>query len=331
MTSLLWEHSDGLRDQLAWGGMAALVVTAVRLAMPLPLQWAILPWLADTTTAASDTALIGAVSFACLMVVLGAADHFERVYFARFAIGAVRNMRKAATRNLLKGKERRRGEAVARLIGDTARVKQGLKGFLVHVAVKGLLLLGTALAIFLLVDVVLGSMFLAMVLLVVVVTYSGAQAVYRSSSRQRSKEGKLAEGVLTLIKLSKDSAKTDRTAAKEIARKLNKKSSKSEARTTILVGRLTWFAHSAFGVFVLCSLLYGSSAINGGTLSPNALLLFVLYVVGARASLVQVARQGARTGKILAGLERLEPLVKREPVLPACATDAPTRTLPLRS
>ncbi len=317
---MLWRFAPGHRDNLAKGIGAALMVTALRLALPWPLKSAVLPWLSGTHEGSADDALWAGAMFAGILALMGLADHLERARFAQFAIGVVRNIRTRALEGLVDGpdlgKTTQDGEVVSRLIGDTARVKAGLKGFLVHVAVNGLQLLGTVVAIFVLVDAGLGALFGLMVALVLAVTFVGALAIYRTAGRYRHKEGKLARAILKLSRLSAKARRkgpVDFTRARKLLKKTNHKSGRSEARITVYTGRVTWFAYTAFGLFVFGALAYGAAAISAGRLESGDLLIFVFYVLGARSAVVQMARQGARTGKILAGLDRLEPLIRPAP------------------
>src|SRR5262245_16905719 len=131
-----------------------------------------------------------------LLIALGFADHLMRLKFAQFAIGTVRDLRARALRSAMQIDPRIRpwapGDLVARLIGDTARVKEGLKGFLVHVATNGLMLTGVSIAL-LCAHAALGAIFAASYAVVGIVVVYGATLVYRQSTKQRRKEGRLAE------------------------------------------------------------------------------------------------------------------------------------------
>jgi ABC-type multidrug transport system fused ATPase/permease subunit len=145
---------------------AAVGVTLLRLALPWPLQALLLPLLnGERVTSPAwipaelDVTLVAGVLFALCIAALGYADARARLSFARFSIGTVRDLRKQAMRGLSRGPcpgvPTRPGDMVARLIGDTARVKAGLKGFLVHVAVNGLPLAGIT-VVMLYIDLTMG-------------------------------------------------------------------------------------------------------------------------------------------------------------------------------
>jgi ABC-type bacteriocin/lantibiotic exporter with double-glycine peptidase domain len=189
---------------------------------------------------------------------------------------------------------------VARLIGDTARVKEGLKGFLVHVGTNGLMLAGVS-VVLLWVDPVLGAILAAAYALIGIVVVYGATRIYRRTFKVRAKEGLLAESIHeACLRGGQDVSFVD----------INNSSGKHEATVTRLQGRTTWAAHAIFGAAVLVLILLGSREVMAGTLLPADMLVFILYVLMTRAPVVQLARQGTRTGKILACAERLEQVLR---------------------
>ena len=130
-----------------------------------------------------------------LFITLGFVDQWERLYFARFAIGVVRDLRQAATHSaLIAGQSKGSGDLVARIIGDTARMKAGLKGFLVHVATNGLLYVG-ATAILLTVNFYFGLLLVVAGLAIAAITAFGAAVVFNLSFEHRSREGKMANSL----------------------------------------------------------------------------------------------------------------------------------------
>jgi ABC-type multidrug transport system fused ATPase/permease subunit len=141
---LLWRFGARHRGWLARGGLAALCVVALRVALPWPLRMLLGPWLDDSGVAlTSETIVSYCLVFGGIMLALGLFDFLSRLWFARFAIGTVQDLRTAA----FKAADRETGtpgDVISRLIGDTARIKAGMKGFLVHVATNGVLALGVA-------------------------------------------------------------------------------------------------------------------------------------------------------------------------------------------
>jgi ABC-type multidrug transport system fused ATPase/permease subunit len=305
---------------------AAVGVTLLRLALPWPLQALLLPLLnGERVTSPAwipaqlDVTLVAGVLFAVCIAALGYADARARLSFARFSIGTVRDLRKQAMRELSRGPRpgvsTRPGDMVARLIGDTARVKAGLKGFLVHVAVNGLLLAGIT-VVMLYIDVTMGILFGCCIVAVLGVTFIGALNIYDTAAKYRKKEGRLAQAIVKVAKSAKGepgSTGCIPTKARKVFatyKKVNRSSGRSEARITKLTGYATWASHTLLGLFVLVALLYGTRAMDAGTLSSARILLFALYILSARTPVVQLARQGVRTGKILACLGRLDELIE---------------------
>src|SRR5258708_1466459 len=133
------------RRNFILGAMLGLCVVSIRLSIP----WLFKAMLSGSHNkhvrlqewlhagSVEPTLLFGAL-FLVLLTLLGLADFLERLKFAQFAIGTVRDLRAKAFQSAVQIDPRIRpsgaGDLVARLIGDTARVKEGLKGFLVHCA-----------------------------------------------------------------------------------------------------------------------------------------------------------------------------------------------------
>ena len=81
---------------------------------------------------------------------------------------------------------------------------------------------------------------------------------------------------------------------------INQGSADVEAAVTRIQGLTTWAAHGIYGLAVIGALGVGLHAVGTGSMALGHLLVFVLYALTLRAPCVQLARQGARTGKILA-------------------------------
>lgn len=298
------------RASFAGGLVAALVVVGARLALPWTLRAALEPILsADSASRGASGALrllewpllLWAVLFLGLLTIMGYADHRERLSFARFSIGVVHDIRSKAARAIScvsvqpSGPGVRRGDIIARLIGDTARIKAGLKGFLVHVATNGIMALGVSIVL-IVIDPALGLVFSLGVLLTMLVTWRAARGVYRRAAKYRAREGALAD---TLHATHSESAGSDlfTTGSSE--------SAGHEAGITLLQGRATWASHSIFGAAVLACLLVGVAGARSGRIDAGHLVVFAFYALMMRAPLVQLTRQGVRTGKIIACLERV--------------------------
>jgi len=307
------------------GALAALVVVGIRLVLPWPLKALMEPWLGKTPHGRSagaagllhlvphwldPTVAMGGL-FLVLICALGFADYLERLYFARFAIGSIRDLRAEAFRRVRLGAPHARavgtGDLVARLIGDTVRIKTGLKGFLVHVATNGVMLVGISI-VMLWINVQLGLIFVVAGFLVGCTTVWGAWRTYHCALKFRTKEGKLADFI-------QDSWQSDASSA---FGEVNRSSGQHEATLTHIQGTATWMAHIILGLAVVSVLAYGAYSVSTGRVTPGEFFVVMMYGLTVRSPIVQLARQGARTGKILACGDRLERLLARAP---GAATD----------
>ena len=294
------------------GTAAAVAVVALRLALPWPLKALVDPWVVGAEAAGETVAspvpggALGlGVSFLLLAVGLGWADRFERLSFARFAIGIVRDLRSrafAAVTGAHRVPGAGTGDLVARLIGDTARVKAGIKGFLVHVATNGVFFVGVSLVFLWLLPPV-GLIFAAGALSLAVLTYAGAARIHRRAVTYRRKEGKLAEAIHRSASLDPSQASFAR---------VNRSSGQHEAALTGLQTLATAGAHVVFGLTVLGAWAAAWRSAAAAQVDAGVLILLAIYSLSLRGPMVQLARQGVRTGKILAGLQRLGHLLDLE-------------------
>lgn len=310
LSRLLGRYGRGHRRVLMLGALAALAVVALRLALPWPIRAALQPFLTTGSAAPSNAGAEAAASperwaalaglFLGLVLCMGFGDMVERLWFARFAIKTVRDLRAAAFQRAI-GPDRapirmRSGDLIARLIGDTARIKAGLTGFLVHVATNGTLYLGvTCLMIWL--DPLMGAVLAGAGVVLLGITVRGASRAYALASRYRSKEGKLAESI----------GRASRGSPINAFARVNRKSGRQEAALAKTQGMATFAAHGVFGAAVLIAILLNTVASADGP-NPGHLLVLVFYALMLRAPVVQLVRQGTRTGKILACLDRLDQL-----------------------
>ena len=295
------------------GAVAAILVVLLRLSLPWPFRHVLRPLLSGEGLPAEsqmDWPLVGVDPltamgglFFLLLVALGYADHLERMNFARFAIEWVKDLRRDAMRVLFRegtvGQSFDAGDLVARLVGDTARVKAGLHGFLVHAATNGLMFAGVIL-ILIWMDPVLGGVFTLAGLAAAAVTAFGFLGIHGKAIKQRKKEGKLASIILASLE--------DFSERRFV--KVNRSSSRHEVSTVRLQGITTLRAHIVLGVAVMAGLWVGANAISDGRITGGDLFVLFAYVLMLRAPMIQLARQGARTGKIIAAAERLSRLLR---------------------
>lgn len=290
------------RQLLFLGIVFALPVVALRCALPWIMHSAI-DLLQGPTRDLAGTMLMYGGALLGSLVLLGLADHLLRLQFARFAIGMAKSLREDILSNLTRQEagleDIEEGELVSRLIGDLARMKAGIKGFLVHVAVN-LLFFGLVSMILLSRNLLLSAGFVVAFLAVTATGMWAASWIYRKASLYRQKEGDLAVAASNVL---------NREIADHWTRELDEVSSRSEASITRIQGWATWGAHSMAGLLVFFIVVFGLTMVARGTLSKSDLILFLLYALSVRTPLVHMARQGARTGKIFACAIRLTQLL----------------------
>ena len=344
------------RRPFVLGCLAACGVVAGRLALPWPLRAITDRWdsgggadggpLTGLLPDTSDYVLAMGAIFLAVILLLGLFDFLERLQFAKFSIGTVRKMRSKAFWAALgirndgrlencgvedvvnsedgeNGDEEERlagnsGDLVARLVGDTARIKSGLQGFLVHVMTNGIMFLGVTVVLFVM-DFYLGLIFAAAGIGTAVVTGWAAGRMFHCSLKHRTKEGRLAEQI-------QEAFSRDPSDAKFV--KINKSSGKSEATQKRIEGIATWGAHILFGLAVLGALLVGTQAAEAGRLALGDIVVIMMYALLMRGPIVRLARQGSRTGKTMGAADRLAQILRA--ARPEADAPPPVRLLPLR-
>lgn len=288
-------HTAGQRRWLLAGTLGTLGVVACRLALPWPLRGILelgfgneLPgWF--PATGAAELWLVGA--FVAVALLQGLSELVQRVSFARFAIGLVHALRKAAMQRL-RGADP--GDAIARVVGDSQRVKAGVKGILVRVTQNGVFVAGVV-AILSLIDLRLGALFAAGIVAIGAVTAVGATLASRLARRLRRNEGLLAGNVHRLI-TGGDAGDLD---------ELDRTTKRAEAKTAQLEGYTLWIVHGLLAATGGAVLLLGLHGVRQGWLTAGELVTVLFYILLAHNPAVRLCRQGVRVGRVLASAERL--------------------------
>lgn len=315
--AILSKYAKRHRRWFVRGSLFSILLVAVRVAMPWPLQALIKPWLSEGEVVGEwvfgwHPALVVGLVYALMVTVLGFADYGLRLNFARFSIGVLRDVRAAVIKGIrrLRGREgdHTTGDLVTRLIGDSARAKAGIKGFLVHVATNGLLFVGIS-GVLLWMDWRIGLVFLAASLLTVFVTFFGASKIFRRSLKFRRKETKIADTIAARLALNVDE-EDDEDGLDDESLGANRSSGRHEATITRIQGRTTLAAHIILAVAVPVGLWLAYSAVTGGQMDPSELFIVMLYALMILGPMVRLTRQGARSGKILANVDRLGDLLE---------------------
>jgi len=307
------------------GTVASIGVVAARLALPWPLRSVAAvvtdsDFSAGITDAFSTQILQLSLLFLFCVTALGLLDYLARLFFSRFAIATTRDLRQTVFSSTLginpENRKVASGDLVSRLIGDAARVKAGMQGFLLHVATNGLLFVGVTVILWI-IDPNMGLFFTVAATMIGLLTTWGALNVFRVSLQHRYKEGKLANKIYSSLRKSQSPSKLKR---------INKSSGRYEAELTRLQGRVTWAAHFIFGFAVVGSMWSGVQAVAAGTVTVGDLVLFMFYALMMRGPITRLARQGTRTGKILGPAYRLIQMLR-----PQANVDQTTPALRLRS
>ena len=307
-------HATWLRR----GTAAALGVVAARLALPWPLR-AIVDGVVAGDVRGVDALLKSALPMAALFLgvflALGLFDFLERLCFARFSIATVRDFRNAsygaALRLRQRGVKSAAGDLIARLVGDSARIKAGMQGFLVHVLTNALVFLGVT-CMLLWIQPVLGAILGLALVTLAGVTVVGASELFYRSVKSRTKEGRLADQILRDFR---------RPGKIRDFKRLSRSSGRHEAAQTRAQGLTTWGAHAIMGIATLAALAAAARSLAAGSLSAGDLVVVAVYLLMLGPPTVRLARQGSRTGKILGPTYRLLQ------ILDAAEAEAPSRAL----
>ena len=338
---VLAKHGRRSRRWFGYGSAAAIGVVVSRLVLPWPLR-EVAEWQVDAGTMHAfgplelggiDYIVAMGIVFLLVILSLGLFDFLNRLFYARFVIGMVRDLRNSVFKSVLglKGEERRAltsransliaeddelgdeadegepsdsrrrsGDLVSRLVSDTARLKSGAQSFLVHVLTNSLLFVGIVIVLCM-IDLMIGLIFAAAAGGAALVTAWAAQRVFQASTRLRAKEGKLAEHIEAAVRNPADDDAFSR---------INASSGNHEASQTRLQGVATWSAHMFFGFAVLGSLWVGAHGVEAGKIAVPDLVVTMMYALLIRGSFVRLARQGAKSGTMMAAALRLVQLLE---------------------
>jgi ABC-type multidrug transport system fused ATPase/permease subunit len=295
------------RPWLVKGTLATVGLVLLRLALPWPLKGVIevlmphhhpkhthLAWVPSF----GDPILWFVGGFVLLVLLVGIAEMLQRICMAKFATHTVHDLRAAAVRGAARrGGQEDPGELIARIIGDAARIKESLKGILIHASQNGLFFLGVA-VVFVLISPKLSAYFFVGGVIAIAIggyTSSRVATVFR---KQRKKEGAYASALYQ--GLENDSLDLDR---------LNQSSATKDVRITKLMTVSSLVVHVALAATTGIAVWVGSGQVRAGTLSAGDLFLFITYALAVHHRVVQVGRQLSRSGKVMACVDRIGSLI----------------------
>lgn len=306
-------HAVHLRVALA----ASIAVTLAQLALPWPLRWLVDRIAAGGTgtsppawlVALSGPAGSAVVALAVIGAVLGWSEYVQRVAIARWVVRSVNDARIGLLTSLLDRRglgrgaaERDPGDIVTCIVNDTARLRVGLKGTLVHLLQHGLFLLGVSIVLILL-DVRLGVAYLGGLTVALAFAAAGADRTSTLAGRRRDRESRLVEEALRVATTPGGEAAVKRLdRARSIA-----VISQMKGRTAVLVQVL----------LALCAGLVLTLAVHfahSGRLAPGDVALVASYLLMLHYPMMRMGRQITRLGPQLASAERLARLAPSGPV-----------------
>jgi ATP-binding cassette subfamily B protein len=302
------------RGALVPGILGALGVVAARLAFPWPLRGVLELTIHDGGERGAEvTKLVPAggnattwliSAFVVIIAVWALAEYVQRLAFARFASGTVRDARDAAIKRLeARGGESSKGpgEMLARIMGDSQRLKSGIRSVLVNTTRNGFFFLGVA-AIILIIDLAMGLVFVAGGVVSVLVACVGAHKAARMTRRFRRRESALTGRLHRMLASAGDredpEAPEEPATDKPAGRPASSKLSRVEGATTIAI-------HAVLAVSTCVILVLAIRAGQAGTVSPGAIFIVLIYVTLMHNKMVSFGRMVVRLGRVVTSAERL--------------------------
>jgi len=299
-------HRRHLRAALA----ASVVVTAAQLALPWPLTWLVDLASGDGAGPAATAGLpsIGGpaawpvVALVAVGLVLGWSEYFQRVAVAKYVVRSVNDARVgilvhpqgAAGRS---GTSREPGDVLTRAVSDTARLRVGLKGVLVHVLQHGLFLLGVSVVLMAL-DVWLGLAYLAGLGVAIGVALVGTDRAAAMARLRRGRESRVVN----------DALRAATSGQGLIARPTDRE--RSVAIITQVKGRTAWAVQGLLGVTACLVLILAVRFTETGRLDTADLALVSSYLLMLHYPMMRLGRQITRLGPQLTSAERLARLAE---------------------
>jgi ABC-type multidrug transport system fused ATPase/permease subunit len=303
------------RKWLVTGTLGTIMVVACRLAFPWPLrgvlQLAFNPNGAVPALVPSggDPELWLGGAFIVIVLCQGLAELVQRVSFARFSIGLVHDARAAAIEILSDPRQsaatdRDPGDLITRVIGDSSRVKSGLKGVLIRMTQNGIFFFGV-LIVLTVIDRRLGLVFLAGGAVMAAIAITGAARVTAISRRARRREGRLASQMHEMLTGDRNGEDSEDVDTVDV------KGGQAEAKTTKVEGLTTWGVHATLAVTSCAIVLLGLRLVRSGALQPADMFTVLFYLLMVHNPSVRLSRQTVRLGRVLASAERLAKVLKR--------------------
>jgi ATP-binding cassette subfamily B protein len=292
-----------------------VVVTLAQLALPWPLTWLVdqgAPTGAHRSTppswlpAIGSPATVAMVALVVIGVVLGGSEYLQRVSVARYVVRSINDARVGIlTSSLLAPAgavtKRDPGDVVTRVVTDTARLRVGMKGALVHILQHGLFLVGVS-VVLLALDPWLGLAYLIGLAVALGVAVVGADLTATLSRRRRGRESRIVgEALRAATTPGEELATKDTDRARPVAI-----ISQMKGRTAVAVQVV--LAVTACVVLTLAVRFAGAGRLGTGDVALVASYLLMLHY-----PMMRMGRQITRLGPQLTSAERLARLARATP------------------
>jgi len=300
----------------------SFLLVGARLALPLPLTQVV----ASSTTPGAGQGSSGPIallsaSFVGLALVAGIAEHFQRLAFAHFAGRSISDARAAALTRVRGDGGEASVHLTAQVIGDCMRVKQGLKGFLNHITVNGLLVIGIC-VVLAFTDLTVALVTIAGAAVLGLVAVTGARWVGVVAAEHRQDEVALAGSVHVLVAGAQAG---DQSEALDALRQIDSESGDADIAMTRWEGLTTWVGHIVLVITAAAALILGVQAVQAGTMGTSTLFAVMAYLLMLQGPAIRCARQIARTALLLVSARELAavlvaPLAPGEPTDPGTSS-----------
>ena len=248
--------------------------------------------------------LVFGVAYLVISFFAGLHEMWQRVQAKRYVAGVVGSLRGAALHAAVHDhRGHTAGELIARIVGDSARIREGLSGVLVHFSQNALLFTGMS-VLLLLVSPTLGLLLVGAGLLSCLIGIAASVWTADIATRHREKESDYARQIQASIGLGRMHRRAESTSDK---------SHKRDVEATRAISTACLLIHMMMGTVVLVGLQVGVAEVRSGSLAAGELFLFVAYCLTIHYRAVHMGRQMARMGKVLACILRLTELAQHAP------------------
>ena len=271
-------------------------------------------------SARTETILVLTLAIILLAAVNKASDSFAEVAMARGGRTLGYNIRVAMYNKLQRlslayHDRKRTGDVLTRVTGDVLVVEEFVVASMSNIIASALLLVGTLVVLF------LQSWTVALIGLAMIPVLGGISSYYsrrikKASKEQRSSEGELAstaQEMLTSIRLVQSygrghvdierfSEQTDR-------------SMRASLRAANIQAQFS-FVIAIFEAFAICGVIWmGVYLIDRDRITVGTLVLLVLLLQNMFKPARKIVSEWYKVGKLMASVERIDELMRREPVV----------------